>query len=233
MEPEVPYRIHDSYGPDAAAQLKFIVVLREPVARTISSWMMQLLNRDIESKDARNFEHVVSVGIQGAQRLAACYQKSSEEGFSQREMDTRRCNAKLFLGNDIETSTVSHVAKSMYAMQLERWISVFGTKNIKVIMMEDMVENPLKTLLEVFNFIGVGFIDRTRKNGLASREEWQHVVKAAYGMTDVDKAEEYNDQVTSVLKAKLAFFFEPYNKELTQKLGVTLSEPRIFTSQVS
>lgn len=40
-----------------------------------------------------------------------------------------RCNPRKFLESPLY---VSHVGKSMYAMQLERWFGLFGRENFKV-----------------------------------------------------------------------------------------------------
>lgn len=40
-----------------------------------------------------------------------------------------RCNPRKFLESPLY---VSHVGKSMYAMQLERWFELFGRENFKV-----------------------------------------------------------------------------------------------------
>lgn len=43
----------------------------------------------------------------------------------------------------------------MYTKQLERYFSLFPKENIKILIFEEMVKNPLRTLKEVYSFLGV------------------------------------------------------------------------------
>lgn len=67
MVPEVPYRIADLYGSAAYdGSLKYMLVLREPVARAISSWFFKF-DRELCSfvlfwRSGMNI-HTVSVSI--------------------------------------------------------------------------------------------------------------------------------------------------------------------------
>ena len=55
--------------------------------------------------------------------------------------------------------------KGYYAEQLERYFALFPKENIKVLLFEDLVENPIKTTQEVFKFLNIdkSFIPDTSK----------------------------------------------------------------------
>ena len=55
--------------------------------------------------------------------------------------------------------------KGYYAKHLERYFSLFPNENIKVLLFEDLVKNPIKTTQEVFKFLNIDhlFIPETNK----------------------------------------------------------------------
>jgi len=64
---------------------------------------------------------------------------------------------------DIETSRIKnnsmwafhYLARGMYFRQVEKYLEIFGDSNVKVILYDDYVERPDKTLDEIHSFIGV------------------------------------------------------------------------------
>lgn len=49
----------------------------------------------------------------------------------------------------------SYAESSLYAERLEKYISVFGRSNVKIILAEDMFSNPNEALHKLFSFLGV------------------------------------------------------------------------------
>ncbi|CAM9626157.1 unnamed protein product [Scytosiphon promiscuus] len=129
------------------------------------------------------------------------------------------CNPRDYLD---EVLFNAHVGKSMYAMQLQRWFGVFGRESFKVIFTEEIEEDPLKTLGEIFSFLGLDMIDPEGEKGLRTLELWDEVVRTRYNTADRAKKQALSSQVTEELRRHMRDFFAPHNKELQRLLGVPL-----------
>lgn len=72
----------------------------------------------------------ISIGVSLAKR---CYIEMADSRQQTPACTWRRnrCHPQDFLG-DIHHLFKAHVAKGMYAMQLERWFTLFGRENVKV-----------------------------------------------------------------------------------------------------
>ncbi|CAM9239969.1 unnamed protein product [Scytosiphon promiscuus] len=230
---EVPYRILDIYG-DAArnGSNKYLVQLRDPVTRAISSWQRKF---DLEALDGnsgerdtvgdtRSLADAIRQGQDGVKALLACQEAERRAATApwdhekQKVMDLEKCRLRDFLG---ETHGLywAHVAKGMYAMQLERWFSLFGRENVKVTFLEETAADPVSALESVFDFIGLDLVDERGEKGLPSRQDWERVVNTIHNETEEERKKKLGRQVTQGLVLSMREFFAPHNARLEHLLG--------------
>eukprot|EP00752_Nemacystus_decipiens_P004330 g3955.t1 len=241
IKAEVPYRIIDIYG-DAAndGSNKYIATLRDPVARAISSWQSKFDIRaltedydpDAEAKhfgETRFLAEAVRQGAEGFVSYERCQASELQRAGGtwtaelKKEVDLERCRLRDFQGAS-RLLFWAHVAKGMYAMQLERWFSLFGRENVKVLFLEETARDPVGALSEIFEFIGVDLVDENGEKGLPSRQHWEDVVSVIHNETDEGKKRVLRWQVTAELVQSMRKFFAPYNERLQMLLGRPLPE---------
>lgn len=85
-----------------------------------------------------------------------------------------RCNPRKFLENPMY---ISHVGKSMYALQLERWFTLFGRENFKVGAKNILPHTSRRTFCQILCIVVVScFVTWTEKT---PRSRTQHPTVAA------------------------------------------------------
>ena len=88
--------------------LRFIVILREPVSRAISSYWFK------EGKSVRQGEAMLTAQMEDVKRAERCVHEGGT---------VIACGAD---GRGAAFATYDHVSKSVYAPQLRRWFDTFG-----------------------------------------------------------------------------------------------------------
>lgn len=85
------------------------------------------------SSERRSLESVFFEGKKRVKALGDCHSKHLKAGSlldsHMRKADVDTCNPKRFLEKN---DYFSHVGKSVYILQLYRWINLFGRDNVKV-----------------------------------------------------------------------------------------------------
>eukprot|EP00752_Nemacystus_decipiens_P004361 g3985.t1 len=209
--PEVPYRIRRIYGNSSFdGDTKYFVLLREPVARAISAWEfrfnMYSLSKNADPKkvtgESRPLEQAVREGTEDVDALLGCLDNNQPRPSlpwellgleSIRELDLNKCHTQKYWGYN-DHLLRHHVGNGMYALHLERWFAVVGRQNVKVLFLEELDDDPVKTLEDLFEFIGLGLIDRSGR------------------------------KVTSALVQRMRDFFAPHNARLEELLDRRLPD---------
>ncbi|CBJ27658.1 expressed unknown protein [Ectocarpus siliculosus] len=238
IKAEVPYRILDIYG-DAArdGSNKYLIQLRDPVARAISSWtskfdLLSLEEGFVEGDsagDTRSLAEAIQQGEHGMAALNDCEGKErrlaapSWDPERQKVMELERCPMRNFLGHS-QGLYWAHVAKGMYARQLERWFALVGRENIKVTFLEETAADPVGALASIFEFIGLDLLDEEGEKGLPNREAWESVVATVHNETDEKRKTILDQQVTPELLQSMRDFFASHNAELEELLGRPLPD---------
>eukprot|EP00903_Cladosiphon_okamuranus_P014093 g13099.t1 len=222
--PQVPHIIRELYGNSSFdGSTKYFVSLREPVARAISQWEYKFnFGRGQVTGERRPLQEAFREGVEGVNGLLGCLERQPRPSQPWdpdyiRYLDYRKCRPQDFLGDTIRMLR-HHVGKSMYAIQLERWIALFGRENVKVLFLEEIDDDPVGTLEGIFDFIGLDLVDREGKNGLASREEWERIVETDSNATDDKRKQKLGSQVTPELVQEMRDFFAPHNARLEELL---------------
>ncbi|CAB1118567.1 unnamed protein product [Ectocarpus sp. CCAP 1310/34] len=200
---------------------------------------------DFVMEEQRPLSVAFREGAATVERLAACVRNATDSGLFGREPTVTYCrvtkgrkqcngrppcelcnthtepwcNPRVYLGEILYNA---HVGKSVYAMQLRRWFNAFGSENFKVVFTEDLEEEPIKTLEEVLDFIGLDMVDPQGDKGLRNLEMWSEIVGARFNTADGAKKKVLDSQVTPEMREEMRAFFAPYNRDLEDLLGVPL-----------
>ncbi len=214
IHPLVPRRVRANLP-----GLKFFVLLRNPVDRAYSHFMMS--SRAGREK-ACSFEEIVQKEMDEAPELLAAH----ERGFLSTTGDSKSCYsttdgiplsvAKHEIGSpnrkirdDLDLRDfylTSYVFRSLYYDQLNRWLRLFPRQQFMIIQSERFFENEAGTMNEVAEFLGLGPFEFHAVDQIKSR--WDAGADNALG-TPQDYA-----AMDDATRRILADFFEPYNQKL-------------------
>ncbi len=128
FHPHIAQRVY-SHCPKA----KLIVIIRNPVDRAYSHYMMQ--NR-------RKFDPLPTF----EEAIAAEHKRLSEE-------TKKLLNDPYY--NSINHQRLSYLSRGMYYTQLTRWLKYFPLNQFLFIKSEDFFNDPFKELLRVYEFLGI------------------------------------------------------------------------------
>ena len=213
--PSVPFDMKKLYPhSDDASQMKFIVVLRDPVARALSSyWFSQSHLFEDRRKKGEKKGNIGSIGE--FQTLATQEMESrSEYDACMRESTTGDLQAKLkhCFGEGYRSPSLGgrHVDKGVYYDQLVRWFEVFEPSSFFITSLESISQDPAKVMKEMLHFIG------------ADKDKDGNEVKiVAYGDEGVSKKAlvHPNDiadsqPLPSAFHERLTSFYQPYMRKL-------------------
>lgn len=192
--------------------MKFLVVLREPVARTISSWKF----KSAGGHEKRSLRDVVKQGAAIAKSMRSCYARY-------RKSAIEKCDLRTYLSpephNQLAMIAHSHVGKSLYYYQLMVWFSKFPRKQFLVMSMEHYYEDPTKAFTRIIEFAGASAItsSKSRAKGFSSAKELRHA--ATHHVNSVHIKKSFSKQVTAKEISKLKEVFKKPNCDLDRILG--------------
>lgn len=227
--PDVPFRIADLYS--NARSIKYVAILREPVAHAVSSWKFHIW-------DTRSFAEVVDQGIAQRQALELCESQalaglaSSVRGRALHAEDLppepqRQIMNSCFWGrpDTHDTSTPAdsfmglmgaHVDKGVYVSALRRWFSVLGRESFFVFSLEEWTADAVGIYRSLADFAG---FEAVGPHGFASVSELQEVLSHTYNDGPLVEGVPERPEPSEEDKARLAEFYRPYNEELFELLG--------------
>jgi len=228
--PDTPFLIASVY-PNARS-IKYLVMLRNPVKRAVSSWKFhQKLTGDL-----RTFAQVVEQGIAQRRALEACYERAlmligdaSVHTVGELPIPLMRnvTSACFWDRPDTHDRTIpaelpltlmhAHVDKGVYLDQVERWFAVLGRKNFFIFSLEEWIADTTGTFAKMMDFIGIpavgpgGFHDATEMNRSLSviYNDGDDLLSFIPEPKDPDPA----------LIQRLGDFYKPYMEGLFELLG--------------
>lgn len=130
FHPHVPKRVHD-----AIPLVKLIVLLRNPVDRAYSHYMMSVRR----NREKRDFERAIKEEID-SMGTEMKKMKQDENYYS------------------MKSRYFAYLERGIYVDQLKRWYEIFPSKQILVLKSEDLFQNPVSELKHVFDFLGLADI---------------------------------------------------------------------------
>ncbi len=121
-------------------EVRFIVILRDPVKRAFSHWWM----RRCQGAESLSFKDAVAANLE---RLAAGQRFEGEEGAQQwvADFDPKALLSKARI----------YVDAGYYAEQLQNYYSRFPRERVKVVFFEDLQRDPETLVRELWSFLGV------------------------------------------------------------------------------
>ena len=221
--------------------MRFIVSLREPVSRTLSSWRFKALEhfqmqerkmiRTGKAMDLLLLNDSVHWGEMRAQCIANCYHKrdgtKSMKGCNinkcRKEYDKDMQETK-YQYQKAETSTMccrtsyyAHITKSLYAYQFAKWFDYFDRSQFFIYTLEEFSKNRIGVLERLLDFLGVPIYDPAGKTGFSS---WKNLTDLmALQINRTPRKQCFEDQITDAATKYLHDFFAEHNKELIDVIG--------------
>lgn len=224
FHPLVPFRLAKMIPLGFAAKMKFVVVLRDPVERAMSSFWFKK-GVEVEKQGA---EESLTAGM----RRRVLYEKKVRKILNVSDGDASVCcigdvksrpsrkNWEAYLDALYFSSAkgvvkknlfVEHIGKGIYYEQLKRWFAIFPRKNFFICTLEDMKANGARMLEDVIRFVC------PEKAEITIDSEWRkraiERMKLCYNSTPV------KGEIPSDLETRLREFYRPYNKKLSELLG--------------
>jgi hypothetical protein len=210
FESKAPMRICETLqlGYHSCREANYIVFIREPVARTLSSWEYKQIN----GGEDRSLKHVVREGEEFAKRMLKCWHKY------ERVADAlHNCSIETLLTppphDHASRMSRSHVGKSLYFYQLAHWFAYIPKKNFLIMQFEVYYSDPSKYFAQLLEFGGV---EPFGKHGFQTPELLHEAAVLHINSKHDAKLQE---QITDFIKEKLAEIFKPHNALLDELLG--------------
>ena len=214
IHPLVPRRVRANLP-----ELKIFVLLRNPVDRAYSHFMMA---KSAGQENECSFEEIVRKEMDEVPELLAAH----ERGFLSTVGDSKSCYSaidgtpisvvkheqgwpKRSLRDDLERRNFyrqSYVFRSLYHDQLHRWLRLFPRRQLMIIQSESFFDNAADTMNEVVGFLGLEPFAFQAADQL-------HRVWATGSGKIFDKPHNY-PPIDDATRRILTDFFEPYNQQL-------------------
>jgi len=201
--PSVPFDLKQFLPQPHLSSLRFIVMLRDPVKRALSSYWFQHSHLFTPNKSdegsMRHFEQLVDAEMNARRRYEQCI------GGEQTKMSAlAKCFHPYFRSAQLGGR---HLDKGIYLDQLQRWWANFPRSAFYISSLETFAANPQAEFSAMLSFIGVVNDDVSIK--ATNFSQTRLVQPNRLAQTDLPSPQ---------LLAKLHSFFAPYNAKLKQVL---------------
>ena len=220
LHPLAPRRVYA-----ALPQAKIILMLRNPIDRAYSHYMMSEL-RGFEPDCS--FDEIVRREIEEIPVLLEAHQRCFSDPRGTLESCLTRPDGRPVRvashregGSSIELTSnrdlrnyyfKSYVFRSLYHDQVKRWMTIFPADQLLIIQSEHFFEDPPLQLAKVSSFLGLADFDFTSVPRL--QNIWGGNVSNA-----LKKAEDYRE-MNPETRSLLTSFFRPWNEKLSKLTGL-------------
>lgn len=222
--PSVPYDVRNFYS--YHSELKFLVMLRNPVDRALSSYWFknskEFDRRHLDKGSIKNFldnfkkEKSRRAAFEDCLHSRCCYKEFCNESLGNHDRQTNLNILKKCFGRDFYSPKLGlrHIDKGIYADQISRWLQNFHLSQFHFLVYENWVKDPLKHYHEVLQFLGHD------KSSHINATDITKMFETKYVETKNAKKREVDEEVRAILDC----YYKPYNEKLAQLLNV----PSIF-----
>lgn len=220
LHPLAPRRIYA-----ALPQVKIILMLRNPVDRAYSHFMM---SQSHGFEPDCSFDEIVRREIEEAPYLIEAHQRCFLERKGNIASCMTRPDGKPIRvashrdgGASIELTTnrdlrnyhfKSYVFRSLYHDQVRRWMTTFPADQLMIMQSEQFFENPPLHMAKVCTFLGLAEFDFASSPRL--QKIWGGGVSSA-----LKKAGDYRE-MNPETRTLLEIFFKPWNEKLMELTGL-------------
>ena len=195
---ESPAKIFRACGEKAKA----IILLREPVSRYVSNFMMRVISKDYIYRSYRNETSIIT---ETQIELQKFYKGLSDGTVNITDMDIRISweNFTCMWG-----SCESMIYEGLYYVFIRNWLCNFPPENIMIIDTNQFRTNTTMIMREVFHFLGL-----KQLNG----SEMETIVNHTYNKGI--KQQKHHHLLTNELKRTLATLYKPFNDAVLELLN--------------
>ncbi|MGB3191610.1 MAG: sulfotransferase domain-containing protein [Limnoraphis sp.] len=172
--------------------LKIIILLRNPVKRTISDFYMRQSTSD--PTFAQTLDGVTHIDLAKVDAIADQLYTDLKTGVSWLQCFFKQ---QAIYQTDISLNLARHLAFSQYIRYLPQWFEQFPREQILVIRSEDLFQKTPATLQEIYNFLGLEH---------HPLPEYRNVNQRNY------------NTISPQLHQQLTEYFRPYNQQLEDYL---------------
>lgn len=200
-----PTAIHDDISP----KTKIIILIRDPVKRAVSDY---LAVKHMEGITKITFENITvkSSHLTPPYTDPIYYIRSS---FEESVLDS---NGSINIWNGL-------INIGLYANHIRRWLQVFPKEQILVLDSDEFVQNPLKTLTLVEQFLKLTPFFRKKHFYLSPKKGFYCLrMSGKVSCQGSSKGRKHPTVDQSVIE-KLKEFYKPFNKELVELLNQNFS----------
>ena len=202
-DPAVPTRMRASFGHlggSLPALLRFVVILREPVSRAISSFWFK------GGRSVPQGEAMLTMQMDDVRRAERCVAQGGGSAMT--------CGAD---GRGAAFSTTDHVGKGVYAPQLRRWFDTFGGAcHFFVTTLERLYmrgkEATSAQLRALLRWAGVAGVSPSATLGEAE-------MRLALADRRLTGNNPHEAPFSSGFRERLGAFYAPYNRQLAALIG--------------
>ena len=220
LHPLAPRRVYA-----ALPEAKIILMLRNPVDRAYSHYMMSEL-RGFEPDCS--FDEIVRREIEEASILSEAHQRCFLDAKGTiasciTSPDGLPLQVASHLGNGVSNELTSnrdlrnyyfrsYLFRSLYHDQVQRWMAIFPADQLLIMQSERFFEDPSKHMANVCAFLGLAGFD------FASIPRLQKIWGG--GVTNALKNAEDYKQMNPETRSMLTSFFKPWNEKLSDLTGM-------------
>jgi len=204
MSPQAPNIIKHYLGSDA----KIIITIRDPVDRTISSFLHQKSRNP--PTDKRHFEKIIESiwnirdrGLVEAENTVT--RRAANEGYIRPKYleETHLSNRPFKVNLQDPLHQYKYLQYSIYSTHINRWIKNF---DVEVVKFEDIIKNTKSTMDDVFGFLGLNRESVNLPHPNPTRVPTR--MKRLYG--HISKILRKNKVISDILKSEWAKYIKRY-----------------------
>ena len=185
-----------------APWVKLILLLRNPVDRAYSQYIMQKVERKKEFLDGKTFEQLVQedmLKLKAAGVIREWKDKDDFRSFSGSQEETIAW--ETYIDSLVDNR---YIGRGLYAIQLRHWFNAMDTigkprSDLLVVHSDDMKDNTGQVYRKILKFLGIREVELTN---FSIRHQGQ-----------------YDAPLSSEMRSRLEAFYEPYNRQLYDMLG--------------
>jgi len=162
--------------------------------------------KEFERRNREGLAHMVNIHL-------SCYgQKTKEAPRAQWDTLTKMYPEKMINVENIHL-VQSIIGRSLYALPLDWYYAIYPEKDIHLVCTEDLKQQPMATMSNVSNFLGLPQFNFT---DVINQGVYNAGAHPGYDTASTWKAgiEKYDIPISEHLKEELLSFFKPYNDRL-------------------
>ena len=224
-------------GGAPCAELRYLVMLREPASRAVSSWWYHHRRGALADAVAdgaralRALEKCYSgAGVDFLELCASVHRKSRGAGdgaaaaggggggggdlgkFSEHTEKLSACSDALLVTGGDNAGFSAHVGKSLYAHQLVHWFARLPLGQFYIMALEDYGAAPLREFTQLLCWLGLAAVDEHGIRGFRDREAIAAELAVHYNTAPITHDAEVNE--IAPVRQTLLDLFDPQNRAL-------------------